>query len=125
VVAAGGDFDPLIGTALSGDAINQAMIAGDTPGPPTGKITFERFGFAKANERPAEGVFNQVIELPENGLVLSKPMLVIVPGSVREMDIHLREVAFVFAKLRCRVPPASAARIDRSSRSAFTGLANK
>jgi hypothetical protein len=125
VEAAGCDFDPLVGATFPGNPIDQPMIACDAARPPTCKIALQRLRLAEADEWATARVFDQIVDLPQYRLIVPQPVLVVLPRNVGEMDIHLVGGTVAFVKRRSLVAPASAARIDRSNRSAFAGLLNR
>ena len=61
VIAAGGDLD-LERLRLSGDAVDEAVVARDAPGPPALQVMFEGLGLAEALERVALDVADEVVD---------------------------------------------------------------
>jgi len=124
VVAAGRDFDPLIGTSLACDAINQAMFAVDPPRPETGEFTFQRFRLAETGKRRAARLVYQAVYAFQHGEIGVHPMAVVSPRLVREMYSHSSEVAAGWTSSCSCVSPASIDRMDSRKCLAFAGLAS-
>src|SRR5215469_16096832 len=78
VIATGDDFE-LPQRALARNSIDETMVAGDASRPPSRKVASQRFRFAKAPERIAPGVFNELIHPCKSVRVVRLPIEIVAP----------------------------------------------
>jgi hypothetical protein len=66
-------FQDLLGRAPD-YAINEPVLIGDAPRPPSGKRTLERLGLAKSLEWVASNVFDQSVYLDDDVKIVQLPV---------------------------------------------------
>ena len=70
------------------DFVNDSVLIVDSAGPVIGKGVLKGLGLARALKRGAHDLFDQVVDSLEDFLVRALPVEIIIPGVIRENDLH-------------------------------------
>jgi hypothetical protein len=125
MVAAHGDFDPLVGASLTLNAVNEPVLDGNAAGPPTRQVFLQCLRLTQALKGAPARVLNQGIDSGRDRWVGLKPVLIIVSSVSGEMNPHdLVEIGGSINSCSV-VRPASASWMDSRSRLALEGLLSR
>ncbi len=100
------------------DVVDQALFAGDAPGPESSQVPLQRLGFTQSGKRMALNVFDQCVDLVAHASIGARPVEIILPGTRCPDSSHRMSL--------CGRPrPAFKSRTALPSRAAVLGLESR
>jgi hypothetical protein len=101
MISALDDLDPLVFSLPPLNAIYQAVLSGNSAGPPAREIAFEGLWLAKSAKRCAPQVLDDFIQAIMQHCVNTRPMQVVVPPVIAEMNVQILRERFGWHQVGC------------------------